>query len=88
MGHVVKNTGIVRRLDELGRITLPIELRRNLDIGEKDPIEIYVSEDTIILKKCAPVDTFTGSTDDLIEFHGKMVSKKSVEELAKIAGII
>lgn len=88
MGHVVKNTGIVRRLDELGRITLPIELRRNLDIGEKDPIEIYVSEDTIILKKFAPVDTFTGSTDDLIEFHGKMVSKKSVEELAKIAGII
>lgn len=88
MGHVVKNTGIVRRLDELGRITLPIELRRNLDIGEKDPIEIYVSEDMIILKKFAPVDTFTGSTDDLIEFHGKMVSKKSVEELAKIAGII
>ena len=88
MGHVIKNTGIVRRLDELGRITLPIELRRNLDIGEKDPIEIYVSEDTIILKKFAPVDTFTGSTDDLIEFHGKMVSKKSVEELAKIAGII
>lgn len=88
MGHVVKNTGIVRRLDELGRITLPIELRRNLDIGEKDPIEIYVSEDMIILKKFAPVDTFTGSTDDLIEFHGKMVSRKSVEELAKIAGII
>ena len=88
MGHVIKNTGIVRRLDELGRITLPIELRRNLDIGEKDPIEIYVSEDTIILKKFAPVDTFTGSTDDLIEFHGKVVSKKSVEELAKIAGII
>lgn len=88
MGHVIKNTGIVRRLDELGRITLPIEIRRNLDIGEKDPVEIYVSEDTIILKKFAPVDTFTGTTEDLVEFHGKMVSKDSIKELAKIAGII
>ena len=88
MGQVIKNTGIVRRLDELGRITLPIELRRNLDIGEKDPVEIYGSEDMIILKKFAPVDTFTGSTDDLVEFHGKMVSKDSIKELAKIAGIL
>lgn len=88
MGQVIKNTGIVRRLDELGRITLPIELRRNLDIGEKDPVEIYVSEDMIILKKHAPSDTFTGATDDLIEFHGKMVSRDSIKELAKLAGLI
>ena len=88
MGQVIKNTGIVRRLDELGRITLPIELRRNLDIGEKDPVEIYVSEDMIILKKFAPADTFTGSTDNLVEYHGKMVSKDSIKELAKMAGII
>ena len=59
MGQIIKNTGIVRKLDELGRITLPIELRRNLDIGEKDPVEIYVSEDMIILKKFAPVDSFS-----------------------------
>ena len=45
MSKIIKNTGIVRKLDELGRITLPIELRRNLDISEKDPVEIYVSED-------------------------------------------
>ncbi len=88
MAAVIKNTGIVRRLDELGRITLPIELRRNLDIGEKDPVEIYVSEDMIILKKHCPADTFTGTTDDLVEFHGKMVSKESIKELAKLAGII
>jgi len=88
MGQVVKNTGIVRRLDELGRITLPIELRRNLDIGEKDPVEIYVSEDMIILKKFAPVDTFTGNAGDLVEYCGKMVSKESITELAKLAGII
>ena len=88
MANVVKNTGIVRKLDELGRITLPIELRRNLDIGEKDPVEIYVSEDMIILKKHAPSDTFTGATENLVEFHGKMVSKESIKELAKLAGLI
>lgn len=88
MGQKVKNTGIVRRLDELGRITLPIELRRNLDLAEKDPVEIYVSEDMIILKKFEPVDTFTGSTEGLVEYHGKMVSTDSIKELAKIAGII
>ena len=85
---VVKNTGIVRRLDELGRITLPIELRRNLDIAERDPVEIYVSEDMIILKKHAPSDIFTGSTEDLIEYQGKVVSRESIKELAKLAGFI
>lgn len=88
MAQKVKNTGIVRRLDELGRITLPIELRRNLDLNEKDPVEIYVSEDMIILKKFEPVDTFTGTKENLVEFHGKMVSKESIKELAQIAGFI
>ena len=47
----MKSTGIVRRLDELGRITLPIELRRNSDVNERDPLEIFVDDDKIILKK-------------------------------------
>jgi transcriptional pleiotropic regulator of transition state genes len=47
----MKSTGIVRKLDELGRITLPIELRRNLDVNERDPLEIFVDDDKIILKK-------------------------------------
>ena len=47
----MKSTGVVRKIDELGRIVLPIELRRSLGIGEKDPVEIYVEEDKIILKK-------------------------------------
>ena len=47
----MKSTGIVRRLDELGRITLPIELRRNFDVNERDPLEIFVDDDKIILKK-------------------------------------
>lgn len=83
----MKTTGIVRNLDNLGRVTLPIELRRNLDLDIKDPVEIFVEGDTIILKKYAPSDIFTGSKEDLIEYHGKMVSKKSIIELADLAGI-
>ena len=58
----MKSTGIVRRLDELGRITLPIELRRNFDVNERDPLEIFVDDDKIILKKYNPADIFTGLT--------------------------
>ena len=60
----MKSTGIVRRLDELGRITLPIELRRNFDVNERDPLEIFVDDDKIILKKYNPADIFTGEDMD------------------------
>ena len=83
----MKSTGIVRRLDELGRITLPIELRRNFDVNERDPLEIFVDDDKIILKKYNPADIFTGEDmDDLIDYKGKKVSRKSIIELAKLAG--
>ncbi len=55
----MKATGIVRKVDELGRVVLPIELRRNLDIKEKDALEIYVDEDKIILKKYRRVHIFS-----------------------------
>lgn len=84
----MKSTGIVRRLDELGRITLPIELRRTLGVGERDPLEIYVEEDRIILKKYEPSDIFSGERDELFDYCGKKVSKSSIIELAKIAGIV
>lgn len=83
----MKTTGVVRRLDELGRITLPIELRRTLDLDVKDGLEIYVEDDHIILRKCESADVFTGSTDDLMEFEGKMVSKSTILRLAELAGI-
>ncbi len=83
-----KTTGIVRRLDELGRITLPVELRRTLNIEDKDPVEIYVQDDTIILKKYEPTCIFSGEREQLFEYHGKMVSKDCIRELAKIAGFI
>lgn len=83
----MKSTGIVRKLDELGRITLPIELRRNLNVNERDPLEIFVDDDKIILKKYDPSDIFTGEMEDLVEYRGKKVSKKSILELARIAGL-
>jgi len=54
----MKSTGIVRKVDELGRVVLPIELRRTLDIAEKDALEIYVDEESIILKKYEPACIF------------------------------
>ncbi|MBR1737100.1 MAG: AbrB/MazE/SpoVT family DNA-binding domain-containing protein [Firmicutes bacterium] len=82
----MKATGIVRKVDELGRVVLPIELRNGLNIEPKDPIEFYVSADKIVLKKYQPADIFTGETQDLIEYNGKKISKKSIRELAALAG--
>ncbi|NLL70505.1 MAG: AbrB/MazE/SpoVT family DNA-binding domain-containing protein [Epulopiscium sp.] len=83
----MKSTGIVRKVDELGRVVLPIELRRNLDIQEKDALEIFVDDEKIILKKYQPADIFTGSMDDLIDYKGKKVSKQTIIEMAKAAGL-
>ena len=83
----MKSTGIVRKLDELGRITLPIELRRTLNISERDPLEIFVDDERIILKKYEPCDIFTGDMNDLIDYHDKKVSKRSIIEMAKMAGL-
>ncbi len=83
----MKQTGIVRKLDELGRITLPIELRRTLHLAERDSLEISTKDDKIILQKYESVDIFTGEKEDLIEYHGKKVSKKSIIEMAKLAGL-
>lgn len=83
----MKSTGIVRKVDELGRIVLPIELRRNLDIQEKDALEIFVDNEKIILKKYQPADIFDGSMEDLIDYKGKKISKSTIIELARIAGL-
>jgi transcriptional pleiotropic regulator of transition state genes len=87
-GYNMKGTGIVRKLDELGRITLPIELRRTLFIGERDELEIYVDEGKIILQKYEPFDPFTGSKENLVEYNHKKISKDTIKELAKLIGLI
>ena len=74
----MKSTGIVRRVDELGRIVIPMELRRLLGIGEKDPLEIYVDGDLIILRKYVPSQAciFCGNANDVINYKGKNVCKE------------
>ena len=86
MGNTNK-TGIVRELDRLGRITLPKEFRRSLQLKEKDKLMIFAEEDRIILTRYCEGDIFTGEQEDLIEFEGKFVSKKSIRELVKRAGL-
>lgn len=83
----MKTTGVIRRLDELGRITLPIELRRSFQLEERDAVEIFVEGENIILKKHISSDIFTGSKENLIEYKGKLVSKESIQELVSLAGM-
>lgn len=79
---MVKSTGIVRKVDELGRIVLPIELRNKLNIAVKDPIEIYVDGSSIILKKYEPNCIFCGSSKDLLTYNNKLVCKKCQEKMS------
>ncbi len=73
----MKATGIVRKIDDLGRIVLPIELRRTLNIEPTDPLEIFVdNEGEIILKKYEPAYVFCGSANDVVQHHGKNVCTK------------
>ena len=84
----MKDTRVIRKVDELGRFTLPMELRRKLNIEVGDPLEVFVDDESIILKKYVASDIFTGDTEDLIEFNGKKVSKKTILQLAKAAGLL
>ena len=78
----MKSTGIVRKLDELGRIVLPIELRRTLGISIKDGIEIYVNEDTVVLKKYEPACIFCGNAKEIANFKSKNICPACVKEIA------
>ena len=79
----MKATGIVRKVDELGRIVLPIELRRTLNLAEKDAVEIYVDGESIILKKYQPNCLFCGDGKNLVDYKGKMVCGKCAKSLAE-----
>ena len=77
----MKNTGIVRKVDELGRVVVPKELRRQLGIGDNDPVEIYMDEDKIILKKYQPCCHFCASEEELVDFKGKKICTLCLAEL-------
>lgn len=77
----MKSTGITRKVDELGRIVLPIELRRALDIAERDALEIYVDGNSIVLKKNCPSCIFCESNRDLVSFRDKSICPDCLNEL-------
>ncbi|MDD4188580.1 MAG: AbrB/MazE/SpoVT family DNA-binding domain-containing protein [Eubacteriales bacterium] len=79
----MKSTGIVRKVDELGRVVLPIELRRTLEIAEKDPMEVFVDGSTIILKKYEPSCIFCGDARDVTTYMGKRICPSCIRELKK-----
>ena len=80
----MKSTGIVRKVDELGLIVLPIELRRTMDIAEKDAIEIYVDGASIILRKYEPTCIFCGDAKNVINYRGKNICPNCLKEMKKL----
>ena len=79
----MKSLGIVRKVDELGRIVLPIETRKRLDLGPKDPVEIFVEKDRVVLKKYEPSCIFCGDVDDVVLYKDKRICHNCLEELKK-----
>ncbi|MBQ2384673.1 MAG: AbrB/MazE/SpoVT family DNA-binding domain-containing protein [Clostridia bacterium] len=77
----MKSTGVVRKVDELGRIVLPIEIRKVLDIKQKDAIEIFTDNDRIVLQKYQPACIFCNNADNVVYFNGKRVCSACVEKL-------
>ena len=80
----MKCTGIIRKIDELGRVVIPIELRHKLGIDVKDPVEIYVKGTSIVLKKFEPNCVFCGNTKNLTEYKDKLICDKCIEKLSDI----
>lgn len=81
----MKSTGIVRKVDELGRVVIPIELRRTLQISEKDALEIYVDGEKIILKKYEPACIFCGNADGVRIYHDKNICVNCLEEMKQVS---
>ena len=83
---MMKSTGVVRKVDELGRIVIPIELRRTMGIEEKDALEIYVDNEKIILRKYEPACIFCGNAEEALNYKGKNICRSCLTELGKQVG--
>lgn len=81
---MLKSTGVVRKLDQLGRIVLPKELRTVLNLREIYALEIYVDGEEIILKKYEPACIFCGDAREVVNYRGKNICKKCLEEMQNI----
>ncbi len=80
----MKSTGIIRKLDELGRVVIPIELRNKFNLSEKDPLEIYVDGSNIILKKYEVNCIFCGKSENLRDFKDKPVCISCLNKLGSL----
>ena len=80
----MKATGIVRKLDQLGRIVIPKELRTTFELKETDPIEIFVEGEDIILRKYQPACIFCNEATDVVQFGTKNVCKKCLAQIKKL----
>lgn len=80
----MKSTGIVRNIDELGRIVVPKEIRQRFGIAKNDPVEIYVENECIILRKYTPVCHFCGSTEGISEYKDKCICRECIEEISNL----
>ncbi len=80
----MKSTGIIRKVDDLGRIVLPIELRRTLDIAERDELEIFIENDRIVLQKYEPACIFCGSVRNLSAYCRKNICGDCVKKISSI----
>jgi len=81
----MKSTGIVRKIDDLGRMVIPIELRKTMSIDKKDPMEIFVDEDKIVLKKYEPACIFCGNADDTVEFSGRTICQDCLDKMQDLS---
>lgn len=81
----MKSTGIIRRLDELGRVVIPKEIRDQFNIQEKDPMEIYVDAEKIILQKHERSCCICDNIENVIEYKEKIICKKCIEEISKLS---
>lgn len=77
----MKSTGIVRRLDSLGRVVIPKELRKNLYLQHFDPVEVFTEDDRIILKKYEPHCILCGEVRNTVHFNSKLICKRCIEEV-------
>lgn len=77
----MKSTGIVRKIDGLGRVVLPIELRRIFEIDKEDPVEIFVDDNYILLKKYQPACIFCNDASNVQNFKGKNICQNCLNEI-------
>ncbi|MBQ7975060.1 MAG: AbrB/MazE/SpoVT family DNA-binding domain-containing protein [Clostridia bacterium] len=80
----MKATGIIRKVDELGRIVIPKELRKSMDIREGDPIEIFIDGENIILKKYTPFCVFCSSSQSIVNFGGKNICSECAKKIGTL----